>query len=83
MEEAARLGIPAASWLFLDSISAGNGHDVPERSKQMNFHIGDRVRLGTRVGIITDIGTVLVQVKTTEGRLRVACPWELVRTLNK
>jgi small-conductance mechanosensitive channel len=49
----------------------------------MNFHIGDRVRLGTRVGTITDIGTVLVQIKTTEGGLRVACPWELVRTLNK
>ena len=46
----------------------------------MNFHIGDVVRVGTRVGTITDVGTILIQVKTTEGNLRVVCPWELVRT---
>jgi hypothetical protein len=46
----------------------------------MNFHIGDKVQLGSRVGTITDVGTILIQVKTTEGRLRVVCPWELVRT---
>jgi hypothetical protein len=47
---------------------------------QVNFYIGDKVQLGTRAGIVTDVGTVLVQVKTTEGSLRVVCPWELVRT---
>ena len=47
---------------------------------QVNFHIGDKVRVGTRVGTITDVGTILIQVKTTEGSLRVVCPWELVRT---
>ena len=46
----------------------------------MNFQIGDTVRVGARVGTITDVGTVLIQVKTTEGRLRVVCPWELVKT---
>jgi Mechanosensitive ion channel, beta-domain len=46
----------------------------------VNFHIGDTVRLGTRVGTITDVGTVLIQVKTTEGSLCVVCPWEVVRT---
>lgn len=45
----------------------------------MSFHIGDNVQVGTRVGIITDIGTILIQVRTTEGCLRVVCPWELVR----
>ena len=45
----------------------------------MNFHIGDKVQVGTRVGTITDVGTILIQVKTTEGSLRVVCPWELVR----
>ena len=45
----------------------------------MNFQIGDKVRVGTRVGTITDVGTILIQVKTTEGSMRVVCPWELVR----
>jgi hypothetical protein len=37
------------------------------------------VREGTHVGTVTDVGTVLVQVKTIEGTSRVVCPWELVR----
>jgi hypothetical protein len=47
---------------------------------QVKFQIGDQVRDGIRVGTVTDVGTVLIQVKTTEGRLRVVCPWELVKT---
>jgi small-conductance mechanosensitive channel len=47
---------------------------------KVSFHIGDKVQLGTRVGTVTDVGTVLIQVRTTEGSLRVVCPWELVRT---
>ena len=50
---------------------------------QVNFHIGDKVQLGTRVGTVTDVGTILIQVKTTEGRLRVVCPWELARTRDR
>jgi hypothetical protein len=46
----------------------------------MEFHIGDKVRVGSHVGAITDVGTLLIQVQTTEGGLRVACPWELVKT---
>jgi small-conductance mechanosensitive channel len=47
----------------------------------MNFHVGDAVKVGTRVGTVTDVGTVLIQVKTAEGGLRVVCPWELVKIL--
>jgi hypothetical protein len=47
----------------------------------VKFQIGDRVQEGTRVGTITDVGTVLIQVKSDEGRLRVVCPWELVKIL--
>jgi hypothetical protein len=43
----------------------------------MGFQIGDHVRQGTRIGTVTDVGTVLIQVKTSEGVSRVACPWEL------
>jgi hypothetical protein len=44
----------------------------------MEFRIGETVRAGSRVGIVTDVGTVLVQIMTDEGGLRVICPWELV-----
>ena len=47
---------------------------------QMNLHIGDKVRVGTRVGTITDVGTILIEVKATDGSVRMVCPWELVRT---
>jgi hypothetical protein len=43
----------------------------------VRFRVGDRVREGFRVGTITDVGTVLVQVKMDEGRLRAVCEWEL------
>ena len=47
---------------------------------EVKFHIGDKVKLGSiRIGTITDVGTVLIQVKTSEGSLRVVCPWEVVR----
>jgi hypothetical protein len=42
------------------------------------FQIGDKVREGHRVGTVTDVGTVLIQIKTAEGISRVVCPWELV-----
>jgi hypothetical protein len=46
----------------------------------VKFHVGDRVKLGsTRIGTITDVGSVLIEVKTSEGHLRVVCPWEIVR----
>jgi hypothetical protein len=45
----------------------------------VNFQIGDTVRVGARVGTITDVGTVLIQYKTNDGGLRVACPWEMVK----
>jgi class 3 adenylate cyclase len=44
----------------------------------VNFQIGDTVRVGARVGTITDVGTVLIQYQTNDG-LRVACPWEVVK----
>ena len=61
-----------------------NAHDrnLPSRlgGTEVKFHVGDRVKLGsTRIGTITDVGSVLIEVKTSEGRLRVVCPWEIVR----
>jgi hypothetical protein len=47
----------------------------------VNFQIGDSVQVGARVGTITDVGTVLIQYKTNDGGLRVACPWEVVKSL--
>jgi mechanosensitive ion channel-like protein len=46
----------------------------------VSFQIGDKVREGTRVGTVTDVGTVLIQMKTTDGRRRMVCRWELVKT---
>lgn len=43
----------------------------------MQFYIGDRVREGLHVGTVTDVGTMLIQVKTTMGTSRMVCPWEL------
>jgi hypothetical protein len=48
---------------------------------EVKFQIGDRVQEGTRVGTITDVGTVLIQVKPDEGRPRVVCPWEIAKVL--
>jgi hypothetical protein len=45
----------------------------------MQFCIGDKVRHGMHVGTVTDVGTVLIQVKTTIGPSRMVCPWELVK----
>jgi hypothetical protein len=45
----------------------------------VSFRVGDRVREGFRVGTITDVGTILVQFKTDEGKLRAVCAWELVK----
>jgi hypothetical protein len=49
----------------------------------MEFHIGDKVRLGVRVGTVTDVGTVLIEVKIGESSSRVVCPWELARTRDR
>jgi hypothetical protein len=62
------------------TVVGGDGCRTRE-GRKMNFHIGDEVKVGTRVGTITDVGTVLIQVKTAEGGLRVVCPWELVKIL--
>ena len=45
----------------------------------MRFEIGDEVREGMRIGTVTDVGTVLIQLRTVEGASRVVCPWELVK----
>jgi hypothetical protein len=45
----------------------------------MNLRIGDSVQVGARVGTITDVGTVLIQYKTNDGGLRVACTWEVMK----
>ena len=45
----------------------------------MKFRIGDKVREGMHVGTVTDVGTVLLQIRSDEGGLRMVCPWELVK----
>jgi hypothetical protein len=45
----------------------------------VKLEIGDQVRQGRHLGTVIDVGTVLIQVRTTEGAVRVSCPWELVR----
>jgi len=45
----------------------------------MRFHLGDEVREGARLGTVTDVGTMLIRVRTTTGTSRMICPWELVR----
>jgi hypothetical protein len=51
--------------------------------RHVRFQLGDTVRVGTRFGTVTDVGTVvgtvLIQFKTNDGCLRVACPWEVER----
>ena len=44
----------------------------------MQFCVGDKVREGLHVATVTDVGTVLIRVKTSNGVSRMACPWELV-----
>ena len=70
----------AMTYLWLRVSHDGDG----SRSRggiKVKFHIGDRVQLGTHAATITDVGTVLIQVKSDEGRSRVVCPWELVKVL--
>jgi hypothetical protein len=45
----------------------------------VKFQISDPVQVGARVGTITNIGTVLIQYKTHDGGLRVACMWEVAK----
>jgi hypothetical protein len=45
----------------------------------MKFQIGDVVQVGARIGTIIDVGTVLIQFKTNDGCLRVACLWEMAK----
>lgn len=47
--------------------------------REARFCMGDVVREGMYVGTVTDVGTMLVQIKTTMGTSRMVCPWELVR----
>ena len=54
-------------------------HRIGWRRGQMQFCIGDKVREGLQTGTVTDVGTVLIEVKTTMGISRMVCPWELVR----
>jgi len=58
--------------------SANNMLESLEAGK-MIFQIGDRVSRGVHMSALSrDVGTVLIQVKTSEGTSRVVCPWELV-----
>jgi hypothetical protein len=43
--------------------------DTIERraGSEVGFRVGDQVRHGMQLGTVTDVGTVLVQLTTTEG----------------
>ena len=45
----------------------------------MQFCVGDKVREGLHVGTVTDVGGVLIEVKTTIGDSRMVCPSGLVK----
>jgi hypothetical protein len=47
--------------------------------RHVKFRLGDTVQVGSRFGTVTDVGTMLIQFKTNDGCLRVACPWEVER----
>lgn len=49
------------------------------KGNKMQFCVGDNVCQGLHLGTVTDVGTVLIEVKTTMGVSRMVCPWELVR----
>jgi Mechanosensitive ion channel, beta-domain len=60
----------------------GSGDGMPfdgRAGRHVRFQLGDTVRVGSRFGTVTDVGTVLIQFKTNDGCLRVACPWEVER----
>lgn len=43
------------------------------------LRIGDVVRAGAHLATVTDVGTILVAVRTVVGTPRMVCPWELMR----
>jgi hypothetical protein len=83
----------ARAGLTVPRLDYGRGcHDIPAAKstrdgrclrslggRQVKVQIGDAVQVGKRVGTITDVGTTLLQFKTNDGCLHVACPWEVVR----
>jgi small-conductance mechanosensitive channel len=48
--------------------------------RKIKFQVGDKVREGMHIGTVTDVGTLLIQLKTSDGTSRIVCPWELVKT---
>lgn len=52
--------------------------DMTQSKPTAQFRIGDLVRSGPHVATVTDVGTVLIALRTTVGAARMACAWELV-----
>jgi len=50
----------------------------PRQGLISRFRVGDVVRNGAHVATVTDVGTVLIAVRTAMGTDRMVCPWELV-----
>jgi hypothetical protein len=60
--------------------SSGDGDALDSLGgRHVRFQLGDTVQVGARVGTVTDVGTVFIEFQTSDGCLRVACPWEVVR----
>jgi hypothetical protein len=60
-------------------MSSGS-RDQSGRLRVGRLQAGDEVREGMGAATVMDVETILVQVRTTEGRVRLLCPFELVKT---
>jgi hypothetical protein len=59
-----------------DQTTSAPSHTGAHRAAHA-FRVGDVVRNGSQVATVTDVGTVLVAVRTAVGTPRMVCPWEL------
>lgn len=63
----------------MTDLMAPSADEQPPMSDLGRFRIGDVVRNGSHVATVTDVGTVLIAIRTAVGAVRMVCPWELVQ----
>jgi len=59
-----------------DQTTSAPSHTGVHRPARV-FRVGDVVHNGSQVATVTDVGTVLIAVRTAIGTPRMVCPWEL------
>lgn len=62
-----------------DRRTADSPPNVSRGCRNTPLRIGDVVRDGMHVCTVTDVGTMLIAIKTSTGTPRMVCPWEIVR----